>query len=179
MTDPMQALESFDGLDGVADWLSKTWRGLLNESPSLKHLLSGAPLGHPLHPVLSDVPIGTWTSALLLDLIGGRGSEDSADLLVLAGLLAAGPTALAGWSDWSDAQPSSKPIGRVGIVHATTNATAIALFGASLVARRSGDRSKGKRLGLVAGGVLATGGYLGGHLTYAQGARVETHPPAA
>ncbi len=179
MTKALQALESFEGLDGIAGWASEKWRGILSESPSLKHLLSGAPLGHPLHPVLTDVPIGTWTSALLLDLVGGRGSEDSADLLVLAGLLAAGPTALSGWSDWSDAEPSSKPIGRVGIVHAATNATAISLFGASLVARRTGDRGRGKLLGLVGGGVLAAGGYLGGHLTYEQGARVETVSPAA
>ena len=147
MTKALQALESFEGLDGVVGFVSEKWRGILSESPSLKHLLSGAPLGHPLHPVLSDVPIGTWTSALLLDLVGGRGSEDSADLLVLAGLLAAGPTALSGWSDWSDAEPSSKPIGRVGIVHAATNATAIGLFGASLVARRTGDRGKGQAAG--------------------------------
>ena len=66
-----------------------------------------------------------------------------------------------------------------GLVHAVTNATAIGLFGASLVARRTGERGKGKLLGLVAGGVLAAGGYLGGHLTYVQGIRVETVSPAA
>lgn len=167
-----EALESLGALDGPVGFLGAKWREAL-DGTAVKELLSGKPIGHALHPLLSDVPIGTWSSALLLDLLGGRGSEDSADLLVLAGLLAAGPTALSGWSDWSDAEAASKPIGRVGLVHALTNATAIGLFGASLVSRRTGDRAKGKRLGLAAGGVLTAGGYLGGHLTYVQGARVE------
>lgn len=173
-----EALESLGVLDGPVGFLGAKWRDGLGGT-ALKEVLSGKPIGHALHPLLSDVPIGTWTSALLLDIVGGRDAEDSADLLVLAGLLAAGPTALSGWSDWSDAESASKPIGRVGLVHALTNASAIGLFAASLVARRTGDRGKGKRLGLVAGGVLSAGGYLGGHLTYVQGTRVEAATPAA
>jgi len=167
-----EALESFSALDGVAGFVGAKWRSALGGT-ELKEVLNGKPIGHALHPLLSDVPIGTWTSALLLDVLGGRRSEDAADLLVLIGLTAAGPTALAGWADWSDAEAESKPVGRVGLVHAVTNATAIGLFGASLVQRRTGERAKGKLLALAAGGVLGAGGYLGGHLTYVQGVGVE------
>ncbi len=169
----LRALEEFDGLDGVADWTSKKWRDLLNDRRPLKDLLSGTPLGHALHPVLSDVPIGTWTSALLLDVVGGEDSEDAADLLVLTGLLAAGPTALSGWSDWADSTAGNKPVSRVGLVHALSNATAISLFGASLVARRGGSRGLGKLLGLAGAGALSLGGYLGGHLSYVKGVGVD------
>jgi nitrite reductase/ring-hydroxylating ferredoxin subunit/uncharacterized membrane protein len=172
-TRALRALEEFDGLDGVADWTSKQWRNLLNDKRPLKDLLSGTPLGHALHPVLSDVPIGTWTSALVLDLVGGDDSEDAADLLVLTGLLAAGPTALSGWSDWADSTVGNEPISRVGLVHALSNATAIGLFGASLVARRSGSRGAGKLLGLAGAGALGLGGFLGGHLSYVQGVGVD------
>ena len=177
-TDPpptraMRALEEFEGLDGVADWTSKQWRNLLNDKRPLKDILSGTPLGHALHPLLSDLPIGTWTSALLLDLMGGEDSEDAADLLVLTGLLAAGPTALSGWSDWADSTVGNKPISRVGLVHALSNATAIGLFGASLLARRGGNRGVGKLLGFAGASALSLGGYLGGHLSYVQGVGVD------
>ena len=172
-TRALRALEAFDGLDGVADWTSKKWRDLLNDKRPLKDLISGTPLGHALHPVLSDVPIGTWTSALLLDLVGGEDSEDAADLLVAAGLAAAGPTALSGWSDWSDSAPASKPVSRVGLVHALSNATAIGLFGASLLARRGGNRGAGKLFGLAGAGALTVGGFLGGHLSFVQGVGVD------
>ena len=57
-------------------------------------------LGHPLHPLLTDLPIGFWTSAFVLDLVGGPGSRDASRQLVAWGVVSAVPTAAAGLADW-------------------------------------------------------------------------------
>jgi hypothetical protein len=62
----------------------------------VKDLLSGSQLGHPLHPLLTDVPIGALSSATVLDLVGGHRAEHAADVLVALGLLSALPTVAAG-----------------------------------------------------------------------------------
>src|SRR4051794_39810805 len=103
----------------------------------LKDILSGTFLGHPLHPLLTDVPIGAFTSATVLDLVGGERGESAADLLVGVGLLSALPTAAAGAADWSD---SYGPDQRLGAVHAIANVIGLALYGCSLRARSSGNR---------------------------------------
>ena len=169
----IRQLEEFDGLDDVADTVSKFVRDLLNSRQPLKDILSGTWLGHSLHPLLTDVPIGTWTSSVLLDLLGGEDSEDASDLLVAVGLAAAAPTAVSGWSDWADSTPGNEPVSRVGLVHALSNASAIGLYTASLLARRRGARGTGKLLGLAGAGALGLGGYLGGHLSYVQGIGVD------
>jgi len=98
----------------------------------VRNLLSGTHLGHPLHPVLTDLPIGAWVMSALLDAVGGPAAEGAADLLVTAGVGAAVPTAAAGLNDWSD---TAGPQTRVGLVHAAVNTTALSLYLASLVAR--------------------------------------------
>src|SRR5919202_6211854 len=81
----------------------------------LKDWLHGVWLGHPLHPALTDVPIGAWMAGALLDLVG---AEEPADAAMTIGALAAVPTALAGAADWSDTDGSAR---RVGLVHALLN----------------------------------------------------------
>jgi hypothetical protein len=124
-------------------------------------LLRGEWFGHAVHPVLTDVVLGTWTSATVLDLVGGRDAASSAQRLVGTGLLAVGPTAWTGWAEWSDAGPREK---RVGLVHAVTNAVAIGTYAASWMARRRGRHDTGARLALAGMAVSGTGAYLGGHL---------------
>ena len=91
-------------------------------------VLRGEWLGHAVHPLLTDVVLGTWTSANVLDLIGGADSSSSAQKLIGAGLLAAGPTAWTGWAEWSAAGTRDK---RVGLVHAVTNGVVIGVYAAS------------------------------------------------
>ena len=76
-------------------------------------VLRGEWLGHAVHPVLTDVVLGTWTSATLLDLVGGAESAPSARKLIGIGLLAAGPTAWTGWAEWSVTGPREKRVGLV------------------------------------------------------------------
>lgn len=136
-------------------------------------VLRGEWLGHAVHPLLTDVVLGTWTSASVLDLVGGRDSSASAQRLVAAGLLAAGPTAWTGWAEWSEAGPREK---RVGLVHAVTNAVAIGAYAASWFARRSGRHGRGVGLALAGAAVSGVGGYLGGHLASAR--KVGSHHAA-
>jgi hypothetical protein len=77
---------------------------------------------------MTDIPIGAWTSSVLLDWTGGKESRSAADRLVLTGVLAAGAAVASGWSDWADAEPGNAPVRRSGLVHAAANATATALM---------------------------------------------------
>lgn len=171
-------LERSEALDPVAKPLT-TAVGRAVRPRLVRNLLSGTKLGHPLHPMLTDLPIGAWGTSALLDTLGGRDGEPAADLLVGAGILSAVPTAAAGLNDWSD---TSGPDARIGLVHAGANVAALSLYVASLIARRSGHRGRGKALGLAGLGVLMAGGYLGGHLAFVQGVNVNhtafQHQPA-
>ena len=135
--------------------------------------LRGDWLGHSVHPVLTDVVLGTWTSATILDLFGGRDARASAQRLVGAGLLVVGPTAWTGWAEWLEAGPRDK---RVGLVHAVTNGVAIGAYAASWVARRRGEQASGVRRALAGAAVSGVGAYLGGHLVEAR--KVASRHPA-
>jgi uncharacterized membrane protein len=134
-----------------------------------RKLLEGRWLGHALHPVLSDVPIGSWTSSVILDLLGGHAAQSSADLLIVVGLAAALPTALSGWTDWSGTDKQQQG---VGLIHAVANIFAVSLFALSLRQRRQDRRKVGKLLSLAGAGSMGTAAYLGGHLSFARGAGV-------
>jgi nitrite reductase/ring-hydroxylating ferredoxin subunit/uncharacterized membrane protein len=169
--DLLERVASLEAVDGLAKPLAKAVRGL--KAPAkVNEALSGTWLGHPVHPLLIVVPMGSWISAVLLDWLGGEDAETAADLLVGAGLAGAVPTVATGYADWADTERASDTVRRIGIVHATFNATAAGLFAASLAARASGARGRGKLLALAGLGSVSVGGYLGGHLTYAEGVGV-------
>jgi uncharacterized membrane protein len=136
---------------------------------TLKDLLSGTPIGHPLHPLLTDVPIGAFTAATALDLFGGERAQPGADALVGLGLLSALPTVAAGAADWSD---SYGPDQRLGAVHAIANVVGLGLYACSLRARRRDRRGAATVLGLAGMTTMAAGGYLGGHLSHSRGVGV-------
>lgn len=128
--------------------------------------LQGMWLGHAVHPLLVMVPIGSWTSATVLDLAGGRGSRDAAQKLVGLGVLAFPPAAVTGWAEWGGALEQRDK--RVGVVHAVSNVAAAALFAASWKARRRDRHLRGVALGLAGHAAVGLGGFLGGHLTEAR-----------
>jgi nitrite reductase/ring-hydroxylating ferredoxin subunit/uncharacterized membrane protein len=168
----LRDLEQAASLDPPAKAVGKYVRSLLGRGP-LKDALSGTWLGHPLHPVLTDLPIGTWTSATILDVAGGEDAGPAADRLIAIGIAAALPTAVSGWSDWADSEAASDGVRRLGMVHAVSNVAALGLYAASLVARARGRRGRGVAFGLAGAGALATGGMLGGDLAYAKGVGVD------
>jgi nitrite reductase/ring-hydroxylating ferredoxin subunit/uncharacterized membrane protein len=157
LTDRLERAESLDGPAGAARDAVATV--LTNQT--VKDALHGVWLGHALHPALASLTLGSFTSAALLDAIGAGRRESSA--LITAGLLAAAPTAAAGWADYADGHEEQQ---RVGIVHAAGNATAVALFATALIQRSRGGNG---RLASVLGGTVAgAAAWLGGHLAYRQ-----------
>ncbi|GER22928.1 membrane protein [Zafaria cholistanensis] len=123
-------------------------------------------LGHSLHPPLTDLTMGCWISASILDVAGGSPARPGAMLLVGAGLAAAGPTALAGTGDWAEMTGAER---RIGAVHALGADAAVFLFLGSLVARMRGHHSLGAGLGLAGNAIMAGAGFLGGHLALVRG----------
>jgi nitrite reductase/ring-hydroxylating ferredoxin subunit/uncharacterized membrane protein len=161
-------LERLAVLDPLADLLQRGVRAAVPSDTAAKDVLSGTWLGHPLHPPLTDVVLGTWTSAWLLDRTGKR-SRPASELLLAAGILAALPTAAAGASDWADLRGGTR---RVGLVHALGNTTALTLQILSLGARRRGAHGKGVGLSTLAMAVATMSAWLGGHLAYGRGVGV-------
>ncbi len=166
----VRPIAQFEALDAPAKMLGKTVRAVIKPGP-LKNALSGSWLGHALHPLLTDLTIGSFTSAVALDWVGGEESEPAAQRLIGIGLLSALPTVTSGYSDWADTEVADESVRRIGIVHAVTNASAAWLFAASWAARRRGG--SGRVLALAGGGLLAGAAYLGGHLTLAEGVGVD------
>lgn len=165
-------LEESEALDQQVRALEPTIRQVFG-SGARGSVLRGEWLGHAVHPVLTDLVIGTWTSATVLDLFAGEESRAAAQKLVGAGLLAVGPTAWTGWAEWSEAGPREK---RVGVVHVAVNVVAILSYTASWAARRAGHHRTGAGLALAGGGAAGAAAYLGGHL--AVGRKVGTRDPA-
>jgi nitrite reductase/ring-hydroxylating ferredoxin subunit len=134
--------------------------------------LNGVWLGHALHPVLAQAPLGAWLSAAILDgwqeLDSWRGAarqpgaEQAARRLAALGVLAVAPAALAGAADWSEQHEQQM---RVGVVHLLAVTAAAGLYGASLVA---GDPRRGRGLRFAGLAVAGVGGLLGGHISFRQ-----------
>jgi nitrite reductase/ring-hydroxylating ferredoxin subunit/uncharacterized membrane protein len=169
MAESVGALEQ---LDAPAERASAAIRGALGPG-TLKDALSGTWLGHPIHSLLTDLPIGTWLSATLLDLLGGRDTDKAAERLIGVGIAAAVPTAATGFTDWADTTLTSDRVRRMGVVHAVANTASLALYGLSWSARKRGHRRSGVALGLAGAGALAVGGHLGGHMSYSRGVGVD------
>jgi uncharacterized membrane protein len=167
-----ERLEQTTALDPAVRALRPLVAKLVSD-PTRRDLLRGAWLGHALHPLMTDVPIGFWTSALVLDAVGGPEARPAARRLIGLGVLSFVPTALTGWAEWSTAGQREQ---RVGVVHAVSNAAAAGLFLGSWQARRNQQHSRGKALGLAAASTLGLGGYLGGHLVSAR--KVSSRHPA-
>ena len=124
LLDRVSALGADERLDRLSGPIGDAVRRALDRQP-LKDLLSGTWLGHPLHPLLTDLPIGFWTSAFTLDLLGGRDARRAATRLVAWGVLSALPTAASGAADWGD---TTGPDRRIGLVHAAANSTALCVL---------------------------------------------------
>lgn len=157
-------LERAEPLDRPVRLMNKVIGRLLPPG-RVKDVLHGVPVGHPAHPPLTDVPVGCWLSAAVLDLVPG--TDRAARVLVAAGLAGAVPTALAGLADWSALHREQQ---RVGLAHALGTATATTLYAASLVARLRGRTGGGRAFGYAGLTALFAGTYLGGHLAFRQGA---------
>jgi nitrite reductase/ring-hydroxylating ferredoxin subunit/uncharacterized membrane protein len=163
-------LSEIEAVDAPSDWAQKIVRTAVPQESRLKDVLSGTWLGHPAHPPLTDVVIGAWTGALVLDLFGDERSDGAARRLVGAGILAAVPTALTGLSDWAELRDGTR---RLGAVHALGNSTALVLNTLSWAVRGKSRRNTGVALSLLAYGAASASAWLGGHLVFGKGVGVD------
>jgi nitrite reductase/ring-hydroxylating ferredoxin subunit len=169
-------LDRLGWLRSLSDWLTAVLgpvRERHQDNPVLELLHGGRWVGHPLHPALSDLPIGLWAGVTVLDAADRdpvpRPGLDAAGMLSAAGILAAGATALTGLNDWAVSNDQDR---RVGLFHGLLNTVALGLQGASLGTRMAGHRNTARALGAASLTVTAAAGYLGGHLVFTKGVMV-------
>ncbi len=136
---------------------------------TVKNVMHGTWLGHPLHSVLTDVPIGAWTVAVALDALdvlrNRRPARYSrgADTALAVGVAGALGSALTGLTDWQHTTGGTR---RLGMAHAAVNGGALLLMAGSLALRRSGARRQARLLATLGYSLTVASAYLGGHLVY-------------
>lgn len=167
----LNRLEQAASLDRFADPLQSAVTTAVRPQ-RLRDFLHGVWLGHPLHPVLVQLPVGAFMSAGVLDLLPGQ--RRAATTLVGVGVASSLPAAAAGLTDWSSLAPEQR---RVGLVHAAGNTVALGCYVASLVARARGRHLAGRALGYAGLSAAGASAYLGGHLSYKEGAGVNHAAP--
>jgi nitrite reductase/ring-hydroxylating ferredoxin subunit/uncharacterized membrane protein len=159
------------GIDRVAEPLSKAVRGAYEAAgpagERAKNALHGVWLGHPLHPVFTDVPLGAWTTALALDVVAkdDPGMRRAATFAMGVGLAGAAGAAVTGLTDWSETEGQSR---RTGLIHGLLNVTATALFAAAFAVRRKDSHDGGRTLAWAGYTIAMGAAYLGGDLVYRQ-----------
>jgi nitrite reductase/ring-hydroxylating ferredoxin subunit/uncharacterized membrane protein len=168
------------GLDRLAARLQPRVQSALGSRPWLHDTLDGTWLGVPLHPVLTDVPVGAWTAAFGLDavsvLTGSRAVGNAADGALAMGIAGAVPAAVTGTSDWRDLVGEER---RIANVHALLNVAGLSLSIASLVQRVRGRRNAGRALSAFGMAFSGTAAHLGGELSFGYGVRVNQNFAAA
>src|SRR5687768_16490315 len=167
----MQAVAN-PAIDRVAEPLSKAVRGAYEAAGPMgqraKNALHGVWLGHPLHPVFTDVPLGAWTTALALDVAaqGDPGMRRAATFAIGVGLAGAAGAAVTGLTDWSETDGRSR---RAGLIHGLRNITATTLFATAFARRRKDSHGGGRACAWIGYAIALSAAYLGGDLVYRQG----------
>lgn len=167
----LSKLVEHPALDRIAEPLSdgvrRAYEAAGPAGQQAKNLAHGVWLGHPLHPVLTDVPIGAWTTALALDVAGGSdpGMQRAARFAIGVGLVGAVASAVTGLTDWSETSGRSR---RTGLVHGLLNLAATALFTSSWFERGKDSGPQGRATAWAGYAIAAGSAYLGGELVYGQ-----------
>lgn len=172
VVDMMKRLESEKRLDALIARVTPVVDRVV-ATPGTRDALQGRWLGHAVHPLLTDLPLGLWTSVNVLDLWPTPGSRQSAQRLLAIGLVSAPAVVVTGWAEWRDTQTREQ---RVGLVHAGLNASGLVLYALSLMSRRRDRHGWGVAFALGGSAAVAAAGYLGGHLTAVR--KVSSRHPA-
>ena len=171
-----QILDRLTFLDPLAEriqhWIGARLSAGGPAARGAKDLLNGTWLGHPLHPALTDLPLGAWSGAAVLDLLSGGEATAlgrGADVLVGLGCAGGAAAAVTGIADWQDSYGRER---RTGLAHALLNTGALACFTGSLLLRLGGARRPALLLSTAGFGAAMGAGYLGGDLVFRHGAQV-------
>lgn len=170
-----RVVEALPFLDTVADGVQpKVQEAVEAGGTTTRNVLDGVWFEVPLHPVLTDVPIGSWTAALVFDGVdaatGSKAARNAADASLVMGILGAFGAAITGLSDWRYLSGGSR---RMGIAHALLNTIGLALSVVSLILRATGHRNAGRLAFLTGYSISGTAAHLGGELSYHYGLRVD------
>ena len=169
----IKAVERQETLDRLGDQIQplvlNAFKSAGATGREAKNFLHGTWLGHPLHPALTDVPLGAWTAAFALDAMesisGRNGLGKGADVAIAVGLVGAAGAAVTGLTDWSETNGRAR---KVGLMHGMLNAGATALYTTSLLLRRKKRRSAGLGFAMLGFAVSSAAAYLGGHLVFGE-----------
>jgi nitrite reductase/ring-hydroxylating ferredoxin subunit/uncharacterized membrane protein len=162
-------------LDKISDAVQPEVQKAVNAGgTTARNVLDGVWLEAPLHPVLTDIPIGSWTAALVFDGLdlatGKRSVRHAADASLVFGTLGALGAAATGLSDWRYLSGGSR---RMGVAHALLNSIGLTLSVVSLVQRATGRRNAGRLVFLTGYSISGMAAHLGGELSYHYGLRVD------
>ena len=169
-----RVVESQKWLDKLAEplqnWLLKLFGQPGEPNRKVKDALNGVWLGHALHPVLTDIPIGAWSSTMALDtawlLNENTGVAQGSDISLGLGIVGAVGAAVTGLTDWSDQVDTDR---RVGFMHGLLNTSILLTNIASLILRLTGRRRTGIYLSTAGYTVSLFSAYLGGELSFGKG----------
>ena len=161
-------------LDRVAESVQpKVQEAVEAGGTTARNVLDGVWFEAPLHPALTDVPLGSWTAAIVFDGLdaasGSRAVRNAADASLALGVVGALGAAVTGLSDWRYLSGGSR---RMGIAHGLLNSIGLVLSITSLVLRATGRRNAGRLTFLAGYSVAGMAAHLGGELTYHYGLRV-------
>jgi nitrite reductase/ring-hydroxylating ferredoxin subunit/uncharacterized membrane protein len=151
----------------VRDAIRQTFEAGGEPGEQVKNALHGVWLGHPLHPVFTDVPIGAWTAALAIDAAanGDPGMQRAATFAMGVGLVGAAAAAVTGLTDWSETDGQAR---RTGLVHGLLNVAATTLFATAWAQRKTDSHRGGRTAAWTGYAVAMAAAYLGGDLVYGQ-----------
>lgn len=169
-----RVIEALPWLDDVAEAVQpKVQRAVNAGGTPIRDLLDGTPMEIPLHPALTDVPVGAWTSTLVFDGLdvatGSRAARNAADATLALGIAGGFAAAATGLSDWRYLSGGSR---RMGVAHGLLNGIGLLLNTASLLLRLTGCRNAGRLAFLAGFSIGGTAAHLGGELSYNYGLRV-------
>ena len=161
-------------LDDVAEKTQPKVREVIDRGgATLRNALDGTPMELPLHPALTDVPIGSWTATLVFDGLdlatGSKVMRNAADATLTLGIAGGVAAAVTGLSDWRYLSGGSR---RMGVAHGLLNTAGLALSIASLALRTKGSRNAGRLTFLTGFSITGAAAHLGGELSYNYGLRV-------
>lgn len=167
----IDAIEDQEWLDAAGDAIQPAVLNAYAEAGTagqkLKNFLHGTWLGHPLHPMLTDIPVGAWTAAAFMDILelsGNKQLSAGADASIGVGIAGALGAALSGLTDWTGTSQKRR---KIGLMHGLLNLTATSLYATSLILRKQKvSRTTAIGLALTGYGITALAAYLGGHLVF-------------
>src|SRR5439155_8197033 len=172
-TNALSRLTDQPALDPIAEPLGRAIRGAYELAGPVgqraKNAMHGVWLRHPLHPVFTDLPIGAWTTGLVLDAIAARTNDramaHAADVAIGVGLAGAAAAAVTGLTDWSETSGQPR---RTGLIHGLLNIAATTLYATAFVLRKRGSRSTGQSCAFAGYTIALGAAWLGGDLVYDQ-----------